>query len=188
MDRVGSLLKLIRDFKCKVVAEVGVYRGFLSEGILRNLSPVELDFYYMIDPWQVYVDANSIAITAATCEEMEFYYQEVKSRVACDSRAKIMRLTSEVASCLFEDGSLDLVFIDANHEYESVKSDIKLWQPKVKKGGILAGHDYALIPGVTAAVDELIGVKAKFLPDHQFAVSCPAGWEKAVWYAVEGLA
>lgn len=36
----------------------------------------------------------------------------------------------------------DLIYIDANHEYDSVKADIEAWWPLVKPGGILAGHDY----------------------------------------------
>jgi len=59
----------------------------------------------------------------------------------------------------FEDGSLAFVFIDAGHEYESVKADIAAWLPKVKPGGILAGHDYHAgdWPGVVRAVHERFG-------------------------------
>ena len=60
-----------------------------------------------------------------------------------------------------EDGSLDFVFIDASHEYEHVKADILKWYPKVKNGGVLAGHDcYPNNPefgGVYKAVTEIFG-------------------------------
>jgi predicted O-methyltransferase YrrM len=46
------------------------------------------------------------------------------------------------ASEYYEDFSLDFVFIDAAHDYESVKKDIEAWYPKVKRGGIISGHDY----------------------------------------------
>lgn len=66
-----------------------------------------------------------------------------------------MRMTSEQASKHFKDESLDFVFIDANHEYEEVKKDIIAWYPKVKKGGIFAGHDYSdTWQGVVKAVNE----------------------------------
>ena len=42
----------------------------------------------------------------------------------------------------YDDKSLDFVFIDAGHDYTSVKKDIDAWLPKVKSGGILAGHDF----------------------------------------------
>jgi predicted O-methyltransferase YrrM len=58
----------------------------------------------------------------------------------------------------YPDETLDFCFIDGSHEYEDVKKDIQAYLPKVKKGGILAGHDYdALWSGVIKAVDELLG-------------------------------
>ena len=43
---------------------------------------------------------------------------------------------------IFEDESLDFIYIDANHAYDFVVEDINLWFPKLKKGGIFSGHDY----------------------------------------------
>jgi hypothetical protein len=54
----------------------------------------------------------------------------------------MVRASSEIASNMFQDESLDFVYIDANHAYDFVKQDIELWYPKVKKGGYLWGHDY----------------------------------------------
>jgi SAM-dependent methyltransferase len=70
-----------------------------------------------------------------------------------------MRMTSQDAVHQFDDASLDFVFIDASHEYEDVKDDIRVWIKKVKPGGILAGHDYYIngedfFPGVKKAVNE----------------------------------
>jgi predicted O-methyltransferase YrrM len=54
-------------------------------------------------------------------------------------------------------GRVDMVFIDANHEYASVVQDIRLWRPLVAPGGLFAGHDYApQWPGVVRAVDEQV--------------------------------
>jgi hypothetical protein len=56
--------------------------------------------------------------------------------------------------------SLDFVFIDSDHSYEAVKQDIADWTPKVRKGGIVSGHDYYNGKynkmGVVQAVDEFI--------------------------------
>lgn len=52
-----------------------------------------------------------------------------------------MFMDSLVASTIFADGSLDLVFIDADHKYGSAKQDIEIWLPKVKRGGVICGHD-----------------------------------------------
>jgi predicted O-methyltransferase YrrM len=53
-----------------------------------------------------------------------------------------MKMTSLEAAALIPDGSLDLVFIDAAHDYPSVRADIDAWRPKVRAGGVLSGHDY----------------------------------------------
>lgn len=57
----------------------------------------------------------------------------------------------------YQDTSLDFVFIDGDHRYECVKADIKAWLPKMKRGGILAGHDYGWCQDVRKAVHEIFG-------------------------------
>lgn len=64
---------------------------------------------------------------------------------------------SITASSLLTDGAFDMVFIDGDHSYESVKADIEAWMPKVKEGGVLCGHDYsASHEGLKQAVNELL--------------------------------
>lgn len=71
-------------------------------------------------------------------------------------RLAIFPMSSVEAADWVADASLDLVFIDADHTYKSVSADIRAWLPKVRPGGILAGHDYSsFFPGVVQAVREL---------------------------------
>ena len=67
-----------------------------------------------------------------------------------------IRLPSVKAARCIEDGELDFVFIDGEHSYETARSDIEAWWPKVSSGGLLMGHDYhrPRSPGVCRAVDE----------------------------------
>jgi hypothetical protein len=58
----------------------------------------------------------------------------------------------------YEDDSIDFLFIDGAHDYESVKKDLNDWYPKVKKNGIIAGHDY-FFNGVKNAVNEFFGIE-----------------------------
>jgi predicted O-methyltransferase YrrM len=71
-----------------------------------------------------------------------------------------VKMTSVDAAKTYSDNSLDFVFLDAEHDYHFVKPDILAWLPKVKIGGIFAGHDYFAPPGETTgvkyAVDELL--------------------------------
>jgi SAM-dependent methyltransferase len=66
--------------------------------------------------------------------------------------------TSVRAARTFVDGSLDFVFLDGNHTYESVTEDLSVWWPKIKPGGFLGGHDYdSHWPDVVRAVDDFFG-------------------------------
>lgn len=67
-----------------------------------------------------------------------------------------IRTTSIEASNTYQDESIDAVFLDACHQYSCVKEDIYAWFPKVKIGGIIAGHDYTgYWPEVVRAVNEI---------------------------------
>ena len=65
-------------------------------------------------------------------------------------------MDSVEASKRFEDKSIDFIFIDGNHQYEFVKKDIIAWLPKLKEGGVLAGHDHDW-QRVKDAVKEILG-------------------------------
>jgi hypothetical protein len=80
-----------------------------------------------------------------------------------------IKLPSLEAVKLYADRSLDFVYIDAAHDYANVKADILAWKPKVKPGGILAGHDYNKenSPGLVQAVNEC-------LPNAEFVA--PTSW------------
>ena len=70
---------------------------------------------------------------------------------------KPMRLPSVVAATLFANASLDFVFIDADHSQASVQADILAWRPKLRPGGILAGHDWNTYGSVQQAVRAMLG-------------------------------
>lgn len=62
----------------------------------------------------------------------------------------------------FEKESIDFLFIDGDHRYEGIKKDLQLWFPKIKKGGIISGHDYDEPScGVRKAVDEFFSFGAQ---------------------------
>ena len=94
-----------------------------------------------------------------------------KARLAqFGARSEIWRLRSAEAAARVPDGSMDFVYIDARHDYESVLEDLDAWYSKLKPGAIFAGHDYVdgMFPqgdfGVKSAVDEFFGKRG--IPVH----------------------
>ncbi|MEW6358310.1 MAG: class I SAM-dependent methyltransferase [Planctomycetota bacterium] len=143
-------------------AEIGVLAGVFSEMILAAWRGRRL---YCVDPWRQFAkEERTDQVWADTSQEKqdELYRQTVERLRPFGDRAEAVRATSEEAAARFRDGQLDFVYIDAQHHYEAVKQDIALWHPKVKKGGIICGHDYrdASTPdshiGVKSAVDEFL--------------------------------
>ena len=83
-----------------------------------------------------------------------------------------IRKSSVEAAKDFTDGSLDAVYIDASHDENSVREDIKTWRPKIKPGGVLSGHDYVL-PFMEDILKEEGFSKITTAPDTSWAVTIP---------------
>ena len=71
----------------------------------------------------------------------ECYTVDIKPSPLIEQMPFINWIISPSIVSVIADESFDLVFIDADHKYSSVVDDIKAWWPKVRKGGILCGHD-----------------------------------------------
>jgi len=148
------------DIEVKTIAEIGVNKGETSQ-LLRHLFPDAA--LYLIDPWEYSPDYIQSATPIS--EKKNHYdkaYQSVCDLFRDDPKTTLLKMTSLEAIHHTPD-ALDLVFIDANHSYPHVKENILAWLPKVRPGGLLAGHDYTIdIPafsGVKQAVDEILGKK-----------------------------
>lgn len=140
------------------IVEIGVHQADCSR-FLRLCFP--LAHLYLVDPWELCSTYRASDGPITTKEStMEKAFDKVQNYFQDDSNTHILRKSSKEACSLVPD-SIDLVFIDGNHDYDFVKEDIELWLPKIRRGGILAGHDYHLtgerFPGVKRAVDELLG-------------------------------
>jgi DNA-binding Lrp family transcriptional regulator len=167
-DVVERVKSLQHDGMLKGV-EIGVDRGALSGYLLTELPTLQLG---MVDTWGVFAEDSSYAksgdgIVTRTQEQREEDLAEaLRVTDHARDRRQILRMTSEEATRMFapwesavEEGSLDFVFLDADHSYAGIAADIQLWAPKVRSGGLLCGHDYGMevfYPqwGVTRAVDE----------------------------------
>ena len=140
--------ELLKDKKSLVGAEIGVFRGEHAKQLLENLDIKKI---YLIDPYKRYPQYKA---SAEILDGLGKARKGVKKELE-EYMSKIAWLIerSETAVKKFDDGSLDFVYIDGNHAYKFVKQDIELWSKKVKKGGLVGGHDYddkhGVIPAVT---------------------------------------
>ena len=135
--------------------EVGVHRGEFAAGFLELWRGLR---YIGVDPWRVLpAYSERLDHSESTSQDArEADYAAARRAIApYAGRAELLRATSEEAAGALPD-ALHFVYIDAAHDLASVRHDIALWWPKVRPGGILAGHDYAnpWAPAVTVAVDE----------------------------------
>jgi predicted O-methyltransferase YrrM len=75
--------------------------------------------------------------------KQESLFQATKQRLAQHADiTEFMRMYTTEAAKLVPDDSLDFIYVDARHDYCGVREDLREWWPKLRMGGILAGHDY----------------------------------------------
>jgi hypothetical protein len=153
------------------IAELGIFKGEFSKIILEKLLPSE---FFLVDlfPEEMYSgDKDGKNIVLANLNEM---YDQIVEEFNQFEHVKVIKsYTSDFLNSL-EDGYLDAVYIDADHSYEAVRADLNLSYKKVKKGGIIMGHDYTnhMFPGVVKSVNEFCGnfdLKISFLTED----GCP---------------
>jgi cephalosporin hydroxylase len=70
----------------------------------------------------------------------------------------------------FKDASLDFVYLDGDHQTDAVVADIDAWKPKIRKGGILAGHDINMKNVYDAMQKRLMGITAQVFPDSSWGI------------------
>ncbi len=134
-------------------AEIGVWRGDYSYRIMERWNGQKL---YLVDPWKKFPQEEYDDQRNTDFDPQDFEF--VKERfVEFKDRVEIVRATSrQAAETSLVPNGLDFVYIDANHSYKHVCDDLHMWYYKLKRGGVLAGHDvYSLdCPGLTTALVE----------------------------------
>lgn len=134
-----DLGELLEQEGAKTGAELGVQRGEFSKEILQQWAGCER--YTMVDLWRQQENYEEAANVDDAKQEAN--YQAAQLAVApWAAKTHLLRMKTSEAAGQVEDASLDFVYIDARHDYCGCSEDIALWWPKVKPGGIMAGHDY----------------------------------------------
>ena len=131
----NQLAELLHELDFKDGVEVGVAAGRYSQILCEANPQMKL---YGVDPWKPledYVDTTDEHVFEVT-------RQEAEDRLKGYSNYKFIYKTSMEAVKDFENGTLDFVYIDGNHNFVNVTNDISEWIKKIKSGGIISGHDY----------------------------------------------
>ena len=142
-----GLGELIKDMKSPVGLEIGCDIGDTAVFLLESNPTL---FLNSIDPYENYMDWNGRMLN----DREEWLTKMTERTNKFPGRFKLHRMTSDAAVDSFEDESFDFIFIDGLHTYEQLTIDCANYYPKLKPGGIFAGHDYTVIPGVNKAANE----------------------------------
>ncbi|MGB0767312.1 MAG: glycosyltransferase, partial [Phycisphaeraceae bacterium] len=193
-----QFLRLVKARGLTSGVELGVGFGGHCEALLDYRG---IDTLVGVDPYTHQPGIDDA--TNFTQPEMDRLYDRVLHRLArFGRRFELMRDTSRNAARHFEDGSLDFVYIDADHRFDAVADDLGAWFDKVREGGILAGHDYdnPELPDVQQAVDgyfQRLGWTVNHAGDHVWWVQkrrasisylIPAyNAEETLWQAVASV-
>jgi hypothetical protein len=140
--------------------EVGSWKGrsaaYMGVEIVNSGKDISFTCVDTFAGSEEHVDVNSWCFCEPLSKDPDYLFNEFTKNIEpLKDLIKTLRMESIEAAKLFEDKSIDFVFIDASHDYDNVVADIKAWYPKVKKGGYIAGHDYERQPIYQAVADTL---------------------------------
>jgi hypothetical protein len=135
---------LLRSLDKRIGAELGVQAGNFANSLMRRWKKV--DEFVMVDLWahqENYIEAANV-----NNQQQEALYQQSRSvgnqLVKAGILAKFTMCRNLTVACAlqFPDNYFNFIYVDARHDYKGVLDDLRAWWPKLKMGGIFAGHDY----------------------------------------------
>lgn len=154
----ADLYKLLPDDS--VIAEIGCAEGFFSSDILRWENCKTL---YMVDNWATIENQTGDGNNPQEWHNANYSKAMMRVNFAIE-KVKVLRGISWEMAQNVKDNSLDLIYIDCCHTKECVLRDLNAWMPKLKTGGICAGHDYLnKAYGVYQAVSDFTNDKFKVM-------------------------
>ena len=159
----------ITQFNWKVGVEIGVNEGENIFEVTKNNPTLKM---YGVDPYKIQKENTLYEKYMGgeyTDNSLNIIKRKTLKKALKYPNLEIIVDTSINASKQFEKESIDFVFIDGDHSYESVKNNIKYWEPKVKKHGLIMGHDYNW-GDVARAVGENF-TEVWMMPDSVWAAS-----------------
>lgn len=136
-----DIIRWIKELDFRRGAEIGVDHAEFSREICENNNQLHL---YGIDPYLKYDEYREYK-DQAQMDGIEEWAHIVMNDHVQKGRYTFIKKKSQDALADIEDGSLDFVYIDANHEDDFPYEDIVSWAKKVRKGGMVMGHDFVRV-------------------------------------------
>jgi len=160
-----ELPKLLKHLGLPLIGvEIGVAEGNNSRDLLEN----GMEIFHSVDSWTKLNQKGDGGYEQAWHDEN---YRQAKEKLSKYPGSTIIKTTSVNAAQAAPDEYYSLLYLDGDHSYEGVKSDLDAWYPKVVKGGVIAGHDYKMGHyGVNQAVNEFankLGVTVTVIPENK---------------------
>jgi predicted O-methyltransferase YrrM len=138
----------VKKFDNALFVEVGSWLGqscaFMGVEIINSGKNIKMD---CIDIWE---PSEDYKLPANVTDLQEVFLENIKP---VNSVVRSIKKSSIEAAKDYEDESIDFIFIDGSHHFEDVLKDLIAWWPKLKTGGVFAGHDYSNSVDVKHAVD-----------------------------------
>lgn len=153
------------------ICEIGVFKGEFSKFIYESLEPKEL---HLIDIFEGKMCSGDKDGKNIVWVDLEDEYLILQKHFTENKNVIIHKGFSNQVLNNFEDNYFDVIYIDGDHTYDGVKSDLYLSFKKVKNGGLICGHDYTekMFPGVVKAVNEFCS-EVNLTINHLTDDGCP---------------
>jgi predicted O-methyltransferase YrrM len=136
----------------KRIVEVGSWMGRSTMALADNNTDGVI---FAVDHWQGSEEHQSALADKSRDWLFQQFYRNLQFHIISGKVITVPFPSVEASKMVV--GPFDMVFIDASHDYESVKADIQAWRPLVLSKGIICGHDRGY-PPVAKAVEELLGL------------------------------
>ena len=176
MNRIDLMRQIKQELgDVSIAIEVGVWRGDFSQQMINTLKPNK---FYGVDPYHYSPDQVSApGPEFANQQKLDALASSVQQRFQQQGH-ELIRSNSDQAAKQFKGRTVDVVYLDGDHTYNGVKTDIKAWLPKVKKGGYLVGHDYCAGKTGGGYPYGVIEAVAEAFPDTEVGVTndSPPSW------------
>lgn len=140
LDNLCKFIKSHKPIDNISIVEIGSYCGDSGRILAKNFPNGIIN---CVDPWTSYTEDCStfdLHRQALELKEAELLFDDMSKEYTNVIKNKI---SSIEYSKTVQDESIDMVYIDGNHQYSSIVEDLENWSKKVRTGSYVAGHDYS---------------------------------------------